>query len=790
VDSIVVGAGTAGAVVAGRLAASTSDRTLLLEAGPDYGPADSGRWPDDLLDATKVAQSSHDWGYTGEFGGKVIRFNRARVVGGCSAHNAGAVVFGSRFDYDGWAAAGNPGWSARELLPLFTSAWRQLRVRRVGLDELTPFQRVFRDAIVADGIPAVKDFNDLDQNAGVAPFPVNIDGVTRVNSAFAYVDPVRDRLIVAGDAPVERVLVRGGRAVGVAVRDGQRLTEIGASRVVLSCGAYGSPAVLLRSGIGPADELTAIGVKPVLDLPGVGRNLHDQPCLEVRYEGSDELIERMERHQARTGWRPDEQVIAKLPSTGCRQGFDLHIYAVGGGGAGGGEAASNWYWILGVACLTPLSRGSVRLTGPGLDDQLVIDHRYLSDSGRYDRARLVEGVERVREVAGAPELRRLLGRETSPGPEVCGRQAIDRFLDHAAVHYYHPVGSCKMGPASDPDSVVDAEGRVHGIEGLYVTDASLMPTVTSGNTNMPTAVIGERIAQSLLARLPGCVERSGVVERDAGARPDGARDQHSAAAQARAGLRTQPAGLGLPLAGQVDDDLAVHRVRADGASVVNDQPEVRGRTRIHSDERALARRGKLAADDVSVAVSNRGAWNATQRAGVAALVGDLHDVALPAGEAVTRNSRPDEGPARQRRLRVATRRCGLRRVLHCGAVRRRRKRHRWHQDGRCGDGCRHRQWLADEFHIGSPLRSQGERAADAARYVPGHGRSARTPSRSRRVLLNRPSGSRRSNSARASPRRGYSDSSWPAWTRETLPQCGRAPNGASAASTSRTAAST
>ena len=425
----------------------------------------------------------------------MIHFNRARVVGGCSAHNAGAVVFGSRVDYDGWAAAGNAGWSAGELLPLFAAAWKQLRVRRVGLGELTPFQRICRDAIVANGIPAVEDFNNLDQNAGVAPFPVNIDGGNRVNSAFGYLDPVRDRLIVAGDAPVERVLVRGGRAAGVAVRDGQRLAEIGASRVVLSAGAYGSPAILLRSGIGPAGELIAIGVTPVLDLPGVGRNLHDQPCLEVGYEGSDDLIQQMERHQAETGWQPDEQVIAKFPSTGCRQGFDLHIYPVGGRI----KDTSQWFWILGVACLTPLSRGSVRLTGPDLGDQLVIDHRYLSDSGGYDRARLAEGVERVREMAQAPELHRLLGRETRPGPEVSGRQAIERFLDHAAVHYYHPAGSCKMGPTSNPDSVVDADGRVHGIEGLYVADASLMPTVISGNTNMPAAVIGERIARSLLS---------------------------------------------------------------------------------------------------------------------------------------------------------------------------------------------------------------------------------------------------------------------------------------------------
>jgi len=495
VDTVVVGAGTAGAVVAGRLAAgSTTERTLLLEAGPDYGPAGSGRWPHDLLDAASSPLWSHDWGYTGEFGGQVIHFNRARVVGGCSAHNACAVVFGSRLDYDGWAAAGNPGWSARELVPLFAAAWKQLRVRRVGLGELTPFQRACRDAIVVNGIPAVADFNDLDQNAGVAPFPVNIDGTTRVNSAFGYVDPVRGRLLVAGDAPVERVLIRGGRVVGVVVRDGRRLAEIGALRVVLCAGAYGSPAILLRSGIGPAGELVAIGVKPALDLPGVGRNLHDQPCLDVGYEGSTDLIQQMERHRLETGWQPHEQVLAKFPSAGCRQGFDLHIYPVGGRV----KDASQWFWILGVACLTPLSRGSVRLTGPGLDDQLVIDHRYLSDSGGYDRARLAEGVERVREVAQVPELRRLLGRETRPGPDVSGRAAIERFLDHAAVHYYHPAGSCKMGPPTDPDSVVDSEGRVHGIEGLYVADASLMPAVTSGNTNMPTAVIGERIARSLL----------------------------------------------------------------------------------------------------------------------------------------------------------------------------------------------------------------------------------------------------------------------------------------------------
>ncbi len=246
---------------------------------------------------------------------------------------------------------------------------------------------------------------------------------------------------VAGDALVERVLVRDGRVVGVAVRDDQQLAEISASRVVLSAGAYGSPAILLRSGIGPSGELAAIGVTPTLDLPGVGRNLHDQPCVEVHYEGSDELAGMMKRHQAETGWQPHEQVIAKFPSAGCHQGFDLHVYPVGGYS----RDTSAWFWFLGVACLTPVSRGSMRLSGPGPGDKLLIDHRYLSDPGGHDRERLAEGVERVREIARTTELRRLLGRETRPGPEVSGRKAVERFIDRAAVHYYHPAGSCKMG---------------------------------------------------------------------------------------------------------------------------------------------------------------------------------------------------------------------------------------------------------------------------------------------------------------------------------------------------------
>lgn len=201
----------------------------------------------------------------------------------------------------------------------------------------------------------------------------------------------------------------------------------------------------------------------------------------------------MGRHSAQTGWQPLEQVIAKFPSTGCREGFDLHIYPIGGRSNG----SAGWAWTLGVAYLRPLSRGTVRLSGPDFGDRLVIDHQFLSDPGGSDRALLTEGVERLRDVAEIRDLRRVLGQETGPLVYISGKRAIERVLPQVAGHYYHPVGTCKMGPAADLSAVVSADGRVHGIEGLYVADASLMPSVISGNTNIPTAVVGEKIASML-----------------------------------------------------------------------------------------------------------------------------------------------------------------------------------------------------------------------------------------------------------------------------------------------------
>jgi choline dehydrogenase len=494
-DVVVVGGGSAGSAVAGTIAELSELGVVLLEAGPDYGAKGSGRWPEALMDPA-IMSFAHDWGYTGNINDRRVRFPRARVLGGCSAINGAAVVHGSRLDYDGWAAAGNPGWTADELIPIFESAWSHMQVAQVTRDELTPFQAHSLDALAADGIPSVTDLNDLDENCGVAPFPTNTDaGGVRINSAFGYIDPMRDRpgLTVIGNAPAERVRLRNGQVEAIVVRNGDAELEIRTPIVVASGGAYGSPALLLRSGIGPSIQLDGCGVPTLHDLPGVGQNLHDQPTVQVDYAGTAELSQQM-RSFLHTGRRRDEQVIAKFPSSGCSSGFDLHIFPIGGPRDDPDFDGRNAAFTMGCAVLSPLSRGSVSISGPRLDDELLIDHRYLTDPKGRDLARLVEAVERIRAVAARPPLRSLLGAEVYPGPKHTGN-ALSDLVASTVVHYYHPAGSCKMGPPSDPLAVVDHHGAVHGLGGLFVADASIMPTVVSGNTNMPTIVIGEKLGR-------------------------------------------------------------------------------------------------------------------------------------------------------------------------------------------------------------------------------------------------------------------------------------------------------
>jgi choline dehydrogenase len=496
-DTIVIGGGTAGAAVAGLLAQHSDQSVLLIEAGPDYGPFAAGRWPPELTNAGTIP-ATHDWGYdsAAQYASRVIPFERARVIGGCSSHNGCAAIWGSRLDYDGWAAAGNPGWSTDDLLPIFRAASERLRVRIPPLHEITPYQRTALEAAAEAGIPLVADLNNLDENLGMAPSPANIVNGVRWNTSFAYLDPVRDRpnLTIVGDAICDRLEIasRKVRAVIAMTRDGPLRIEAG--RVIVAAGTYGSPAILLRSGIGDPAELRDAAIKPVLELPGVGRNLHDHPRASLHYAGTRELEAMMSAFE-RDHWMPEEQTIAKVKSSRCAEAFDLHIYPVGGRYT---ASRSGWVWTLEVACMTPRSRGALRLTSADPAAPPLIDHRYLSDPEGQDLRVLADGILIAREIASKPVMSRLAGKEFSPGAAIITRAQVEEFINANCLHYYHPVGTCRMGPATDPSAVVDSHGKIHGLDNAYVADASIMPVIPRANTNIPALVIGERIARWLL----------------------------------------------------------------------------------------------------------------------------------------------------------------------------------------------------------------------------------------------------------------------------------------------------
>jgi choline dehydrogenase len=486
VETLIIGGGTTGAALAGLLAERCEDSILVLEAGPDFGPYGAGGWPADVLDATWLAES-HQLGYASDDGyrGRRIEFPRAGMIGGCSSHNGCAAIWGSRLDYDALAASGLAGWSRAEVEPLLRAAGERLGVRIPEEDELAPFHRAALASLIALGAPRVHDLNDLDADTGVAPSPVNIADGVRWNTALAYLDPVRERasLRICGHAPVERLLVGDGRVRGAVVRRERELVAVEAGRVIVCAGSYDSPALLLRSGIGPADDLRALGIPVVADLPGVGANLHDQPAFELPYSGTSEFRQACADHAASGAFAPVEGVIAKLRSAHCGpEGFDLHIYPVGGIVAPG-----RFEFWLPVACMTPRSRGSVRLAAAEGTVAPLLDHAYCSDPDGHDHAVLRDGVELARELARSGPFAELLGDELEPAAGLSPRDAVDATL----AHYYHPAGTCAMG------AVVDARLRVHGVEGLHVADCSIFPTVPRANTCLPAVLVAHRLADWL-----------------------------------------------------------------------------------------------------------------------------------------------------------------------------------------------------------------------------------------------------------------------------------------------------
>ena len=346
---------------------------------------------------------------------------------------------GSALDYDGLAASGLDRWSRAEVEPLLRAAGERMRVRIPDEADLAPFHRASLASLVAAGVPRVDDLNDLDADTGAAPFPANIVDGVRWNAALAYLDPVRDRpsLHIAGDSPAERLVVEGGRVRGAIVRRAGEHLTVNAGRTIVCAGAYDSPALLLRSGIGPAADLRALGIPVAVDLPGVGANLHDHPAFELPYGGTPELRRACEEYAASGAFAPIEGVIAKLRSGQCAAGgFDLHIYPVGGVMRDG----SCEFWFP-VACMTPRSRGSVRLRSADGTVGPLLDHAYPAIPTATTTRCFRDGVEIARgwPAAGPSAICSATSSRRRPG-STRARRSTPR-----SPHYYHPAGTCAMG---------------------------------------------------------------------------------------------------------------------------------------------------------------------------------------------------------------------------------------------------------------------------------------------------------------------------------------------------------
>ncbi|MGO1695794.1 MAG: GMC family oxidoreductase [Arthrobacter sp.] len=500
-DHLVIGAGSAGNVIARRLL-DAGKRVAVIEAGEQDTNPDIAN----VCTLGALWHSEQDWDYysTAQDGaaGRSLHLPRGKVMGGSHGLNATIWVRGARQDYDTWAYLGCPGWSWKDVLPLFKKIENydggasETRGGDGLLDvstgyEHNPIQDSMLEAAVEAGFELNDDYNSGNPE-GVSRMQLNVRDGQRFNTWHAYLKPVADHpnLTLLTGTRAHRLLIEDGAVLGVEVEDsgGQRVLR--AAETILAAGVINSPELLLRSGIGPADELAEVGIDVVHDLPGVGKNLQDHLLSPVIFS-SDRPVPELTAAPAEVHLfaksRPDLEVPDTQPIF-----FSVPMYSQD---YAGGEmtGADGGFSMLG-GLVRPHSRGEVRLTGPEASDPVSIDLRALSE--RADVDALVASVVHCRRIGRTEALAAWGATEVYPGPQVADED-LEQYVRDSVVTYHHQVGTCRMG--LDAEAVVDPRTlKVRGLDGVRIADASVRPLVPTGNTNAPSVMIGERAALMLL----------------------------------------------------------------------------------------------------------------------------------------------------------------------------------------------------------------------------------------------------------------------------------------------------